>query len=155
MGIVGTDSVISDSAFAIYEDSGVASLTLLGILMSKMHNIWARAIGGKLKNDYRYSATLCYNTFPFPKLSEGQKDGLGALAREILLTRAEHSEMTLGEMYNPEGFPDKLRAAHHALDLAVERCYREKPFGSDEERLEYLFKQYVKLTTDKSTLWKI
>ncbi len=155
MGIVGPDSVISDSAFAIYEDSGFASLTLLGILMSKMHNIWARAIGGKLKNDYRYSATLCYNTFPFPKLSEGQKDELGALAREILLTRAEHSEMTLGEMYNPESFPDKLRAAHHALDLAVERCYREKPFESDEERLEFLFKQYVKLTTDKSTLWKI
>lgn len=63
--------------------------------------------------------------------------------------------MTLGDMYNPENFPDDLRAAHHALDLAVERCYREKPFESDEERLEFLFKQYVKLTTDKSTLWKI
>lgn len=63
--------------------------------------------------------------------------------------------MTLGDMYNPENFPDDLREAHHALDLAVERCYREKPFESDEERLEFLFKQYVKLTTDKSTLWKI
>lgn len=123
--------------------------------MSKIHNVWAHAIGGKLKNDYRYSATLCYNTFPFPKLNEKQKEQVAILTKEILLTRAEHTEMTLGEMYNPESFPQDLRDAHHALDLAVERCYREKPFESDEERLEFLFKQYIKLTTEKSTLWKI
>ncbi len=63
--------------------------------------------------------------------------------------------MALGDMYNPETFPEDLLNVHHTLDLAVERCYREKPFESDEERLEYLFKQYTKLTTDKSTLWKI
>ena len=35
-----------------------------------------------------------------------------------------------------------LREAHHQNDLAIERCYRSKPFESDEERLEYLFKLY-------------
>jgi hypothetical protein len=87
-------------------------------------------------------------------LSSSQKERIEKLAKEILLVRAEHTEMTIGSMYNPENFPDDLRAAHHALDLAVERCYREKPFESDEERLEFLFKQYIKLTTDKSTLWR-
>ena len=112
-------------------------------------------MGGSLESRLRYSASLCYNTFPFPNLREHQKETLSGLAKEIFLVRAEHTEMTLGDMYNPENFPDDLREAHHALDLAVERCYREKPFESDEERLEFLFKQYVKLTTDKSTLWKI
>ncbi len=153
MGVVDSKSVIPNSAFAIYD--GENKYTLLGVLMSKIHNVWAHAIGGKLKNDYRYSATLCYNTFPFPKLNEKQKEQVAILTKEILLTRAEHTEMTLGEMYNPESFPQDLRDAHHALDLAVERCYREKPFESDEERLEFLFKQYIKLTTEKSTLWKI
>lgn len=148
MGIVGSDSVISDSAFAIYCD-GRNDYSLLGILMSKIHNTWAHAIGGKLKNDYRYSATLCYNTFPFPKLSSSASSEIDRLAKEVLLCRAEHTEMTLGEMYNPESFPDDLRAAHHELDLAVERCYREKPFESDEERLEFLFKLYVKMTSNK------
>jgi hypothetical protein len=154
MGMVGKDTVVSNSAFAIYCE-GEPDYTLLGILMSKLHNTWAHSVGGKLKNDYRYSATLCYNTFPFPRLTEKQRDLITGLTKEILLTRAGHSEMTLGDMYNPENFPKDLAEAHHALDLAVERCYREKPFESDEERLEYLFKQYTKLTTDKSTLWKI
>ena len=154
MGVVGPDTVIPNSAFAIYQE-GEDNYTLLGILMSKIHNLWVRAAGGALENRIRYSATLCYNTFPFPPLTNKQKEEISNLTREILLARAEHTEMTLGQMYSPEEFPDDLREAHHALDLAVERCYREKPFESDEERLEFLFKQYVKLTTDKSTLWKI
>lgn len=153
MGIVDENCVVSDSAFAIYDD-GIDCFVLLGLLMSKIHGVWVRAVAGSLENRIRYAATLCYNTFPFPKMSNTQRNELSALAKEILLVRAEHSEMTLGDMYNPENFPDDLRAAHHALDVAVERCYREKPFESDEERLEFLFKQYIKLTTDKSTLWR-
>ena len=145
------ETVVTNSAFVIYS----SDYWLLGMVMSKMHNLWVRAVGGTLESRIRYSASLCYNTFPFPLLTSSRKKELEELTREILLVRAEHSEMTLGDMYNPENFPDDLRAAHHALDLAVERCYREKPFESDEERLEFLFKQYVKLTTDKSTLWKI
>lgn len=150
IGIVDANTVIPNSAFALYEEN----YWLLGLLMSRLHNVWSHSVGGKLKNDYRYSATLCYNTFPFPKLSLNQKTSIEKLAKEILLVRAEHTEMTLGDMYNPENFPDDLRAAHHTLDVAVERCYREKPFESDEERLEFLFKQYIKLTIDKSTLWR-
>jgi len=43
--------------------------------------------------------------------------------------------------------PDGLREAHHNLDLAVDRLYRSKPFTSDEERLEHLFKLYEEMTT--------
>jgi hypothetical protein len=151
IGFVPKDTVVYYSSFAVYN----ADLFDFAVLTSKMHNVWMRATAGRLKSDFRYSATLCYNTFPFPRLNQQKKDELAGLAKEILLVRAEHTEMTLGDMYNPDIFPDDLRAAHYALDLAVERCYREKPFESDEERLEFLFKQYIKLTTDKSTLWRI
>lgn len=151
IGFVPKDTVVYYSSFAVYN----ADLFDFAILTSRMHNVWVRATAGRLKSDFRYSATLCYNTFPFPKVSANQKEALMELAKEILLIRAGHTEMTLGDMYNPDIFPKDLAEAHHALDLAVERCYREKPFESDEERLEYLFKQYTKLTTDKSTLWKI
>lgn len=137
--------VIPNSALAVYD----AELWLFGVLTSKMDNIWVRAVGGRLKTDYRYSATLCYNTFPFPKISAEQKNELNALAREVLGARAEHTEMTLGEMYNPETMPVDLRLAHQALDVAVERCYRPEPFLSDEERLEYLFKLYERMTKKK------
>lgn len=145
IGFVDKNTVISNSAFAVYD----AELWLFALLTSKIHNIWVRAVGGKLEERIRYSATLCYNTFPFPKITKEQKERLTELAEEILLTRENHTEMTLGEMYNPETMPDDLKEAHTALDMAVEQCYRPEPFTSDDERLEYLFKLYEKMTKKK------
>ena len=142
IGYLDAGTVVSNSAFAIYD----APLWLFAILTSKMHMAWVKTVGGRLKTDYRYSAQLCYNTFPFPTISETQKAELAELAQEVLDLREEHFDMTLGEMYNPETMPEDLREAHRRLDLAVEHCYRTEPFASDEERLECLFKLYVKMT---------
>lgn len=142
IGFVDKDTVISNLAFAIYD----AEKWLFALLTSQMHNLWVRAIGGSLETRIRYSATLCYNTFPFPKLTKEQKDELEKFAQNILNIRDENFDMTLGEMYNPETMPDELKEAHHQLDLAVERIYRPEPFTSDEERLEHLFKLYAKIT---------
>lgn len=45
--------------------------------------------------------------------------------------------------------PQGLREAHRLNDLAVERCYRSKPFETDEERLEYLFKLYEQMIAEE------
>ena len=142
IGYVDKDTIISDSAFAVYD----AEKWLFALLTSKMHNLWVRAVGGSLETRIRYSATLCYNTFPFPKLTEAQKKELSILADNIITVREENYFLTLGEMYNPETMPEDLRKAHHQLDLAVERIYRPEPFASDEERLAHLFKLYAKMT---------
>ncbi len=142
IGFVDKNIIISNLAFAIYD----AEKWLFALLTSKMHNLWVRTVGGRLKTDYRYSATLCYNTFPFPKLTKAEKEELERLAQNILNIRDENFDMTLGEMYNPETMPEALREAHHQLDLVVERIYRPQPFISDEERLEHLFKLYAKMT---------
>lgn len=153
MGFLSKDVVISNSAYALYD----AQMWIFGILTSHLHNIWVRSVGGALETRIRYTNTICYNSFPFPKLSQNQKQQIESLAKEIILTRAEHTEMTLGDMYVPENFPEDLQKAHAALDSFVEQCYRDKPFESDEERLEFLFARFEKLTAekDKSTLWKI
>ncbi len=145
IGFVDKDTVISNLAFAIYD----AEKWLFALLTSKMHNLWVRTVGGRLKSDIRYSQSLCYNTFPFPKLTADQKEELEELAKNILNIRDENFDMTLGEMYNPESMPDELREAHHQLDFAVERIYRPEPFTSDEERLEHLFKLYAKMTKNE------
>ena len=141
----GVDSVISNLAFAIYD----AQLWMFGMLTSKIHMIWVKAVGGYLGTSIRYSSTLCYNTFPFPEISEEKKKEIEEAAEEVLCVRAEHSEKTLAEMYDPDKMPADLRAAHHTLDLIVESCYRKEPFTSDEERLKHLFKLYEKMTTKK------
>ena len=60
----------------------------------------------------------------------------------MLDQREAYPELTLSQLYDPDTMPDTLRQAHNQMDLAVERCYRKKPFSSDEERIEYLFKLY-------------
>jgi hypothetical protein len=55
----------------------------------------------------------------------------------------------MAQLYDPDKMPDGLRQAHHEMDLAVEKCYRSRPFKDDEERLEYLFKLYEKMIADE------
>ncbi len=138
----------SDSALIIATEEP----WLFGVLHSKMHMVWVDAVGGKLKTDYRYSAKLCYNTFPFPTLNEKQKETINQYVFAILDERAKYPEKTMAWMYNPETMPAGLKQAHHDLDLAIERIYRLAPFNSDEERLEYLFKLYDEMTK-KETLF--
>ena len=43
--------------------------------------------------------------------------------------------------------PETLRKAHAALDRAVDKLYRVKPFSSERERVEHLFGLYETMTT--------
>ena len=141
IGFLDEDTVISNSAFAIYN----AEPWVFAVISSAMHMAWMRTTCGRLKTDYRYSAKLCYNTFPLPTLTDKQKQSLHAAALGIMDIRERHTEMTLGEMYSPECMPEDLKLAHENLDVLVDRLYRKKPFATDEERLEVLFPLYKEL----------
>ena len=142
LGFVGKNVVVLNSSQTIYN----CSIQTFGIIESKIHMLWVKAVSGKLKNDIRYSSTLCYNTFPFPKISDSKKQEIEEAAEEVLLVREDYPGKTLAELYDPDKMPDDLREAHHRLDLIVESCYQDKPFANDEERLECLFKLYEKMT---------
>lgn len=142
IGLFSAGTVTSDKAFSVYN----GGLKVFAITSSYMHMLWFKTFGGRLETRYSYSSNMCYNSFPFPKLTKVEKEELEELAQNILNIRDENFDMTLGEMYNPETMPDELREAHHQLDLAVERIYRPEPFTSDEERLEHLFQLYAKMT---------
>lgn len=141
-GYLGNDVIISNSALVIYD----AEPYLFAVVNSKMHMVWVDAVGGKLKTDYRYSAKLCYNTFPFPDITLKQKENLNLYVFAILDERAKHPEKTMAQLYDPDKMPKGLKQAHEELDRAVEQCYRLQPFTSDTERLEYLFKLYEEMT---------
>jgi len=143
---INNGSIPSDSIRLIPEPPTY----LFGIMTSKMHMIWIKNTGGKLKTDYRYSKDIIYNTFPFPNISEEQKKRLEFHVFNVLDERERHSEKTLAELYDPDKMPAGLREAHHNLDIAIEQCYRLKPFESDEERLEYLFALYEQMTAKGS-----
>ena len=115
---------------------------LFAVLSCKMHMIWTKATAGALESRIRYSALICYNTFPFPDINDDQKSILEQHVFNVLDEREQHSEKTMAQLYDPDKMPAGLRKAHHDMDLAIEQCYRLQTFKSDEERLEYLFKLY-------------
>ncbi|WP_436490337.1 class I SAM-dependent DNA methyltransferase [Chitinophaga sp. ARDCPP14] len=138
--------VIYASAQAIYE----APNYIFSIVTSSIHTIWIKAVCGSLETRIRYSSSLGYNTFPFPQINNNQKQELERHMYNVLEEREKHSEKTLAQLYNPDEMPAGLREAHHQLDLAVERCYRSKPFETDEERLAYLFKLYQQMINSEN-----
>lgn len=145
-GFVNSNYISLNSAQAIYD----AEPWTFGVVTSLMHMVWVRAVAGRLKTDYRYSAELCYNTFPFPKISNQQKKRIELCVQEILRIREKYSEKTMAELYDPDKMPKDLLEAHHSLDLVIESCYRRKPFENDEQRLTHLFKMYEMMTSNAS-----
>ena len=126
-----------------------ATLYEFGLLTSEMHNDWMRTVAGRLKSDYRYSATLVYNTFPWPDATELKRKHIESLAEEILLIREDYPDKTLAELYDPDKMPEPLLKAHNSLDRAVEALYRDRPFRDASDRLEHLFARYEKLIAEE------
>ncbi|MCD4651618.1 MAG: N-6 DNA methylase, partial [Candidatus Cloacimonetes bacterium] len=145
LGFLSKGEVIPNSARAVFDSEPY----LFGVLSSKIHMAWVKAVGGRLRTDVRYSAGVCYNSFPLPPISDQRKQEITQCVFRILEEREKHPEKTIAQLYDPDKMPEGLREAHRLNDLAVERCYRSKPFESDEERLEYLFKLYEKTTSEE------
>jgi hypothetical protein len=149
-GFIDADSIISNTAQAIYD----FPIYMFGIISSAIMLTWIKAVGGKFKTDYIVSSSICYNTFPFPEINQKQKEQINLHVFEVLEEREKHSSKTMAQLYDPIKMPKGLKEAHHQLDLAIERCYRLKPFESDTERLEYLFKEYEKMIHKNTLLEK-
>ncbi|AVV98375.1 DNA methyltransferase [Lactiplantibacillus plantarum] len=146
MGIVDEDVLVSDSANVIYD----APVWLLGVLQSKAHMEWLSMAGGRLKNDYRYSGDLVYNTFPVPELSTRRRNEIESLVYDILDIREELGG-TLADLYgaplaekNPKSMNPRLLEAHQKLDEVVDRAYKADGFKDDSQRLSLLLKMYEK-----------
>lgn len=54
-----------------------------------------RTVAGRLKSDYRYSASVVYNNYPWPSPNEKQQAAIEAAAQAILDARALFPDATL------------------------------------------------------------
>ncbi|MGL5250062.1 MAG: type IIL restriction-modification enzyme MmeI, partial [Enterovibrio sp.] len=148
IGFLGYEVICSDANMFVPN----GTLYEFGILSSLMHNDWMRLVAGRLKSDYRYSASVVYNPFPWPDVADAQRKQVERLAEEVLLTREEFVGQTLAELYDPDKMPAKLLAAHQALDRAVDKLYRERPFNDATERLSCLLARYEALVANQNAL---
>ena len=127
-----------------------ASRLEFGVLTSKAHMSWLSHVGGRLESRFQYGIGVVYNTFPWPDASDTQRAEIEKLAQAVLDARDQYPDSSLADLYDPDTMPPDLRRAHKALDKAVDRLYRKKPFDSDRERVEHLFGLYEKLVNPMS-----
>ena len=113
-----------------------------------MHMSWVRAVCGRLKSDFRYSAGIVYNNFPWPDSpSDKQRTAIEEAAQGVLDARAAFPDSTLADLYDPVTMPPALVKAHQHLDRAVDAAYGRRSFQTDAERVAFLFERYQHLTS--------
>lgn len=125
IGWMDANTIVTNLAFAVPD----ADLFLFGMLNSSVHMAWVRLVAGRLRNDYRYSATICYNAFPFPLFyTEERKGQVELTAQKILDARKNYPNASYADLYDEVSMPSDLRKAHAENDLAVLSLYgRLKP----------------------------
>ena len=132
-----------------------------GVLSSRTHLVWARNAGGTLEDRPVYNNTRCFEPFPFPDCSDGQKNRIRQLAEKLDSHRKRqqhlHEQLGLTKMYNvleklrtgealtakektlhEQGLVAVLKQLHDELDAAVAEAYGWPVNLADETILERL-----------------
>ena len=123
-----------------------ASLYEFGILTSSLHNAWMRAVAGRLKSDYRYSASIVYNNFIWIEADDKQKQKISQTAQKILDIRQKYLDngKSYADLYGEKlelAFID-LYQAHKENDKAVLALYGFSADASEEEIVAKLMQMY-------------
>jgi hypothetical protein len=108
--------------------------TQFAVLQSRVHEPWARLLSSSMKNDLRYAASDCFDTFPFPMPDPRTViPGLEDIGGRLYDARARfmvHTNQGLTQTYNKLKDPDcneprieELRHLHREMDRAVLDAY--------------------------------
>lgn len=147
IGYLNGNYIPSNSATIIPD----ASLYAFGVLESNMHMAWVRTVAGRLKSDYRYSAKIVYNNFPWPDPTKEQKDKIDKTAKSILDARALYPDSSLADLYDPLTMPQELLKAHRDNDRAVMAAYGLPVKRTTEsDAAVYLLEMYEKLISART-----
>ena len=105
-----------------------------GVLHSRVHELWARGMGTQLReveSGFRYTPTTCFETFPFPRPTDAQRDAIGGrrppqrAARGLAepAGRPWGAELATHPHEPVQRAPHLAANAHAALDAAVLDAY--------------------------------
>lgn len=141
MGFLHADTIPTNLVLIIPS----ATLYHFGVLESNVHMAWMRAVCGRLKSDYRYSKDVVYNNFPWPDVTEEQRQRIEQTAQAILDARAKYPDSSLADLYDPNTMPYDLLEAHRANDRAVMAAYGFSMKLTESECVAKLLEMYSQL----------
>ena len=146
---IGTSQVSRHRLFSYIDGNILPDATIVlfardddyffGVMHSRIHEIWALAMGTQLrdaKSGMRYIISKCFETFPFPRPTDEQREEIADAARELNRLRegwlnpvdaegkavmfgVDLRRRTLTNLYNEYEGHSWLVKAHERLDGAV------------------------------------
>ena len=119
MGYVSPDVIVTNAAFSLPHTTPYH----FGVLTSRVHMAWMRTVCGRLRADYRYSNTIVYNTFLWPKSDPWQVMKIEEAGQKILDVRGKYPDCSFADLYDELTMPADLREAHRNNDAAVMEAY--------------------------------
>jgi len=142
-------SVIANDALLTIDD---ANLTTFAILQSRVFALWNVSVSGRMKSDFRISAEITYNNFPFPIYQEDKMNALSQTAQNIIDIRASYPNASLAVLYDKQSMPPDLHKAHQTNDKAVLLAYGLKPTAADAAIMTSLFSLYAALAEGQTLI---
>jgi hypothetical protein len=153
-----TDRILNEKLYVF----PLESYAHFALLQSRVHEPWAWLLSSTMKNDLNYSASDCFDTFPFPPeaaMLDGKLEAIGEalyeLRARLMVERGQGLTTTYNQLKDPELFDaeiEELRRLHVELDRAVLAAYGwsdiepppfTAPVTEDEQRAREAFDDEV------------
>ena len=145
IGYMSPDVIVTDAAFALER----ATPYHLGVLTSRAHMAWMRVVCGRLTSRYRYSSTIVYNNFVWPRSDPFKVMEIFRTGSAILTAREKYPESSYADLYDETTMPKDLRDAHRANDKAVLAAYGLPADMEEYYIVEHLMKLNYEMTGRK------
>ena len=140
IGFIDKEYIVLNSAIVIFDPP----IYMFGILSSRTHFLWVLNVSGKMKNDIRYSSSLCYNTFPINKLTQEVIKKIEKTSLAIIDEREKFSSFTINNLYG-KNMPLSLKNLHQKNDEIIDEYLFGKRNYDDEDKVKMLFKMFNNL----------
>ena len=130
-GFFSKDVIVSDTLDVCPDPYGFA----FAVASSAMFKSW-QGVAAEIDEAgiVHFSIHQVWNTFPLPAVSEKERILVEECGRKVLLSRENHKDIPLSELYLPNVLPEDLRKAHANLDKIVDFLFGEKCQDNEERR---------------------
>ena len=98
-------------------------LLTAGVVSSRLYRVWLSEVSKSAGPDVGVGASSAHNTFPLPKLTEGQRERIEEAAERMLLARSYAMDSDFDELYSRSRMPKPLLDAHDDIDAVLAEVF--------------------------------
>jgi len=142
VSILDPEIIINNAVFFI----GAEDFYIFAVLQSTLFRVWVEAISSRLESRYQISASSVYNTFPFPEVTNDERESLEDLCQQLNQARKEFSDVSLGDLYDPVLMPEKIHKLHKRIDSILLKKIGVSSNAEESTILKALLERYLVLS---------